>query len=153
MKNGNVRSCYINPKGEKIFNHKTGDNEIFDNMIAEQLMMRDEALEKTKSDITPLYVIEELKSLMFITVYTYGLRKTDISIKILGNLIEIAGESERNIQPCEIIYGQHPNKDFNLEIKLHEKYQGGDIHADYTDGVLTISINESKDYTKNIEIQ
>lgn len=95
--------------------------------------------------MSPACDLEETDSHFIITVELPGVRREDIKLQAVGNLITISGERNREpakrsqTQPMERFWGQ-----FSRSFSLPYDTDADKITANYENGILTILVPKSE---------
>jgi len=92
---------------------------------------------------------------VYIEVALAGCPKDSITIKQENNFIIIEGEvnTEEENEDIEYVQKHIAQRKFYRKIKLAPQYVQGTVDASYEDGLLTLSISPSEDYSKKIQIK
>ena len=81
-----------------------------------------------------------------------GFDKNEVELELKGNQLHVIGKKEA--LPSDIKYIQQHISDTNFEriLVLHENYVGGDIKANFKNGILSITVTPKEPTRKLIAI-
>jgi HSP20 family molecular chaperone IbpA len=84
-----------------------------------------------------------------------GFGKDDLDIELVGNTLVITGAKEEVQEDKDTEYVQRhiSTKSFERKVKLHQDYVGGEVQAEYKDGLLTIKVKRQEQPKQLIEIK
>jgi HSP20 family protein len=104
----------------------------------------------------PAVDVYEDKDNVFITAELPGMKKEDIDVSVSGDLLSIAGErkEETEHQGAEGYRSERYFGRFERSVPLPVPVEGDKIHAEYKDGILTITCPKTEGAKrKEIEIK
>jgi HSP20 family protein len=105
---------------------------------------------------TPPIDVYEDKDNVFVKAELPGMKKEDIEVSVLGDMLNISGErkGEEGQQTAEGYRSERYFGRFQRSISLPVSVEGDKIHADYKEGILTIKCPKTEDARrKQIEIK
>jgi len=83
-----------------------------------------------------------------------GFGRDDLDIELVGNTLIITGiKEEVENENIEYVQKHISTKSFERKIKLHQDYVGGEVQAEYNDGLLTIKVKRQEQPKQLIEIK
>jgi len=102
-----------------------------------------------ENKFSPKIDISENTENYFVDVEISGIEKKDVKITLKDNTLRIEGEkknfrNENTLTNSERLFGI-----FNREFELPENVDKSNIQAEFTNGILTISLNKLKSEQKN----
>jgi len=129
---------------EQILNEKNLNNftNLFSNIFDE-------------NKFSPKIDISENTENYFVDVEIAGIEKKDVKITLKDNTLKIEGEKKNFRNDNTFINSERMFGIFNREFELPENIDKSNINAEFTNGILTISLNKLKPEQKkeiNIEI-
>jgi len=93
-------------------------------------------------------------NIVFVEVALAGFSKDDVSVRLEnGNLVISSAGVTAEEDDIEYVQKDIAFRSFERVIKLHEKYSKGKVNATFENGLLTVMIAPSEDYSTLIEIK
>ncbi len=108
-----------------------------------------------ENKFSPKIDISENTENYFVDVEIAGIEKKDVKITLKDNTLKIEGEKKNFRNDNTFINSERMFGIFNREFELPENIDKSNINAEFTNGILTISLNKLKPEQKkeiNIEI-
>jgi HSP20 family protein len=105
---------------------------------------------------TPAFDVYEEKDNYVVKAELPGMKKEDINVAIQGRDLVISGErkSETKTEGTEIYRAERYFGKFQRAVTLPITVAAKDVHADYKDGVLTVTLPKSEEAKpKQIEVK
>lgn len=102
---------------------------------------------------TPAVQVWETKETYTVALILPGLERESLDIEASSNLLKVSGKTAfRMPQDGELRYAEFKNVEFQRNIKLSQGIKTEAVTADYTDGVLTISLPKV-DVPRSVKVQ
>ncbi len=102
---------------------------------------------------TPAVQVWETKELYTVALILPGLDRDSLDIEASSNLVKVKGKTAfRMPQNADLRYAEFKNVEFQRNIKLSQGIKTEAVTADYTDGVLTISLPKV-DVPRSVKVQ
>lgn len=134
-------------KKGKIMNYKHFEQILNENNLNNFTNLFENIFKENK--FSPKIDISENTENYFVDVEISGIEKKDVKITLKDNTLRIEGEkknfrNENTLTNSERLFGI-----FNREFELPENVDKSNIQAEFTNGILTISLNKLKSEQKN----
>jgi HSP20 family protein len=131
----------------KIMNYKHFEQILNENNLNNFTNLFENIFKENK--FSPKIDISENTENYFVDVEISGIEKKDVKITLKDNTLRIEGEkknfrNENTLTNSERLFGI-----FNREFELPENVDKSNIQAEFTNGILTISLNKLKSEQKN----
>ena len=105
--------------------------------------------------VAPACDIRDSDGKYIITMDLPGLKKSDIKIKLDGNILSVSGKREKDVEKKDgdkIILRERTSGSFSRVIRLAGKLKQDKVEAAYENGTLTITIPQEKPVDNSINI-
>ena len=97
--------------------------------------------------ITPTIDVHETPDELVVTAALPGMRADDVEITMTGQTLTLRGEfkADENIKQEQYLYRERRFGSFSRTVQLPTRVQGDQAKADFTDGILTLTIPKAEE--------
>ena len=97
--------------------------------------------------ITPAIDVHETPDELVVTAALPGMRADDVEITMTGQTLTLRGEfkADESIKQEQYLYRERRFGSFSRTLQLPTRVQGDQAKADFTDGVLTLTIPKAEE--------
>lgn len=105
--------------------------------------------------VAPACDIRDSNGKYVITMDLPGLEKSDIKIKLNGNILSVSGKRDKSVEKKDgdkVILRERTSGSFSRSIRLAGKLKQDKVEATYKNGTLTITIPQVEPVDNSVEI-